>query len=148
MEQTGGLIGLPNIRQIYAQKHVPQLRDHIGAVILKGGYIGELQMIGRGPVGTMPLKHEYLLHFSGDSDNSAQTCLRALQKPKRTSKLKSPADLRKCYWPLTMVTVLPVGSEVLSVVPCLPPNYRGAYPPSWSNFSPYIEAGAMRVWTI
>ena len=56
MEQTDELIELPNIRQIYAQEHVQQLRDHIGAVTLNRGYIGELQMIGRGPVGTTPLK--------------------------------------------------------------------------------------------
>ena len=33
--------------QIYAQEHVQQLRNHVGAVILNEGYIGELQMIGR-----------------------------------------------------------------------------------------------------
>ena len=91
MEQTDGLIGLPNIRQIYAQEPVQQLRHHIGAVISNGGYIGELQMIGRGPVGTTPLKPEHLLHPSGDSHNSAQTFLRALQK--RTPKLKSPVEM-------------------------------------------------------
>lgn len=31
---------------VYGQAHVPQLRDHIGAVILNGGYVGELAIMG------------------------------------------------------------------------------------------------------
>ncbi len=73
--------------QIYAQEHIQQLRNHLGAVILNGGYIGELQMNGVGSVGTTPLNPEYSLRPSEDSHNSAPISLLALQK--RTPKLKS-----------------------------------------------------------
>ncbi len=74
-------------RQVYAQEHIQQLRNHVGAVILNGGYIGELQMNGVGPVGTTPLKPEHSLPPSEGSHNSAQTSLPTLQK--RNPELKS-----------------------------------------------------------
>ena len=66
-------------RQVYAQEHIQQLRNHVGAVILNAGYVGELQMNGIGPVGTTPLDPAY---------NAAKSSLTAPQN--RTGQRSGP----------------------------------------------------------